>query len=225
MRQHRIFNAALEVRTQEEEAKLVGHATVFNKKGEGWYFTEEIDRGAFTETLKDGREKFAIYNHNWNQPLDSTQRSLLLKEDDVGLYAEITPTRTSFGMDLVENVKAGIIKKMSFGFNILREEVLLATEKGELPHFIVKEVELWEVSPVILPFYEGTDLSVKGLEHTHCLEMDYTTKSARRVTDEKIALEILNERLSRAGVTKEQADDFCRASQERREREIFLLNA
>ncbi|NIM21847.1 MAG: HK97 family phage prohead protease [Candidatus Latescibacteria bacterium] len=143
---------------EENPVRLAGHASVFNQKGDGFLFTEEIAPGAFEKTLASDSTKFALWNHDYNFPLASTKAGTLdLREDDTGLYTEIEPSDTSFARDLVANVRAGVIDKMSFGFRIIDEDV---DTRPERPHFIVKEVELIEVSPVTLPFYDGTDIGI-----------------------------------------------------------------
>jgi HK97 family phage prohead protease len=208
---------------KDTENKLVGHAAVFGQVGDGYFFTEEIARGAFEETLKDKREKFAIFNHNWDFPLASTERGLVLREDEDGLYTEIEPTATQYGKDLIENVKAGIVKKMSFGFEIVREEYQSPKEKDDLPHFIIREVKLYEVSPVVLPFYDGTDLSLAGKMASRSAIL---LGEARRERSDEWMQRMqasLEERMRKAGADKNQTQDILRAAYEKQMREIEIL--
>lgn len=175
---------------------LKGHAAVFNQKGETPYFTEEIAPGAFRDTIEDGHKIFALWNHNYNFPLCSTEGgALVLREDETGLYNEITPTDTSYARDLVKNIEGGHIDKMSFGFRILDEDF---DSRPALPHFIIKKVELIEVSPVTLPFYDGTDIQVKSAEEAaeFCnFSRSYTAES--RVDRSPEVMERLKQRISK----------------------------
>jgi HK97 family phage prohead protease len=208
---------------KEQENKLIGHAAVFGQVGDGYFFTEEIARGAFEVTLKDKREKFAIFNHNWDFPLASTEKGLVLKEDEEGLYTEIEPTATQYGKDLIENVRAGIVKKMSFGFEIIREEYQSPKEKDDIPHFIIREVKLYEVSPVVLPFYDGTDLSLAGkMASRSAILLGEPPRDRSQEWMQRMQTS-LEERMRKAGADKNQVQTTLRALHEKRAREIEIL--
>lgn len=142
-------------------ATLTGHAIVANQKADGLFFTEEVDKGAITGALeKKGLAVKALWNHNSGKPLAQYPDTLQLEQDSKGLLTRISPVDTQYARDLVSMVRAGVVDKMSFGFYILDEE-RQEPEDQEVPHFVIKEIELLEVSPVTFPFYSGTDLGVE----------------------------------------------------------------
>ena len=68
-------------------------------------------------------------NHNWDQPLGTPNDKT--KSDDTGLYVGASVVDTSYGMDVRKLFKAGVIKKMSFGFEVLDKRFLEQREDVE----------------------------------------------------------------------------------------------
>ncbi|MCC0724747.1 HK97 family phage prohead protease, partial [Clostridioides sp. ZZV14-6104] len=86
-------------------------------------FYEKISRGAFLKTLADNtRDKFMLINHDWNKVVGRTNSNLVLEEDEHGLRFELNIPATTHGNDLLENVRLGLIKGCSFGFNIVNSK-------------------------------------------------------------------------------------------------------
>jgi uncharacterized protein len=235
MKQRRIFSTNIEIvdraadsdGASDSPGTLTGHAAVFNQKGDGFFFTEEIAEGAFTRTLSENKNVLALWNHKSDFPLASTQAgTLLLSEDKTGLYDEIVLADTTTARDLAENVRAGIVDKQSFGFVIIDEIVDTRPEK---PHFIIKDVDLIEVSPVTFPFYDGTDLNLsdRGLSEADLVTTAYChyTEDIRiyyKPQQVERAKEILKLRLERCGVTSAAAKQQLEHVHNLRKREIEL---
>jgi hypothetical protein len=59
---------------------------------------------------------------------------------------------------LLKWIERGDIKKASFGFYIDAEEADFTEKK---PHFKIKKVSLFDVSPVTYPAYSGTNVDLK----------------------------------------------------------------
>lgn len=146
-------------RAEGERQKITGHAAVFDVIGEGGWFREKVAPGAFVNTIEQDDIR-ALFNHDPNFVLGRNKAGTLeLREDDKGLFIEIDPPDTQFARDLTTSISRGDITQMSFGFEILKEE-RIAGEGKELDLFVLKEVRLWDVSPVTYPFYKQTDVSV-----------------------------------------------------------------
>lgn len=159
--ERRTFNAELRLETQSENKgrKIIGHAAVFDTiAGNGW-FKEKVAPGAFVNSIKEDDVR-ALFNHDPNFVLGRNKAgTLAMREDDKGLLVEIDPPDTQFARDLSVSIERGDITQMSFGFEILKEE----REQGdgkEPDLFTLREVKLWDVSPVTFPFYSETDVSV-----------------------------------------------------------------
>lgn len=159
---HRIFiepDFRLERRdAQDGLPDIVGHAIVYNSIEDLGWFSEEVDKGACTECLKSAPDVASLFNHDPSLVLGRTPDSLELKEDERGLWTRTSPVDTTFARDLVKLIEARAVKQMSFGFYILDEEVV---KKDGKPHFIIKRVELIDISPVTFPFYKGTEVNVE----------------------------------------------------------------
>ena len=152
----------LELRDNEgKNPTIVGHAAVFGSisKDLGG-FREIIAPGAF-----DGHEDMdvrALFNHDPNMVLGrNTAGTLRLREDAKGLHVEIDPPDTSFAKDLLVSMRRGDIDQMSFGFRTISDK--WETKDGEDLRTLEK-VELFDVSPVVFPAYEDTDVAVRSLE-------------------------------------------------------------
>jgi len=146
-------------RSDEQPERIVGHAAVFNVIGDGGYFREKIAPGAFAKTIQADDIR-ALFNHDANFVLGrNTAGTLTLREDDKGLWIEVSPPDTQFAHDLMISISRGDISQMSFGFQIISEERQKG-EGGDLDLYTLREVRLWDVSPVTFPFYKQTDVSV-----------------------------------------------------------------
>lgn len=160
--------AKLEVRSvNSEERKLEGYAAVFSEEytelNDRWgdKFFEKITRGAFTKTLNNSeRDKFMLVNHNWNKVVGRSGENLILSEDEIGLRFELTVPNTTEGNDLLENVRLGLIKGCSFGFNIIKQ----ITRWDDNWNFYreITEVELFEISATPIPAYADTEISARS---------------------------------------------------------------
>ncbi len=139
--------------------KIVGYAAVFNEVSYG----EMIAPGAFTKTLTEQRDIKAYWSHdaNGSQVLGrTTNGTLVLREDDRGLWCEITPNLdTEWGRSALASVARGDVTQMSFGFAVVRESY---EDVGGQKVRVIKEVKLYEVSPVAEPWYPTTEAVARG---------------------------------------------------------------
>lgn len=152
-----------ELRVSREDgspAKIVGHAAVFHKLSEElWGFREKIAPGAFLKTLD--ADVRALWNHDVNHVLGRTRnKTLVLREDEVGLHSEIIPPETQMARDVLTLIERGDVTQMSFGFRTLRQE--WDASGDDLPIRTLLEVELFDVSPVTFPAYPDTDVAVRS---------------------------------------------------------------
>lgn len=153
--------------TNLEERKIEGYAAVFgenytllrDKWGEKFY--ERIMSGAFKDTIKDRADDiFMLINHDWNKVVGRSNSNLVLEEDEKGLRFELTIPNTTDGNDLLENVRNGLIRGCSFGFNI-KDEVTRWDEKWNFYRDITK-VELFEVTATPIPAYADTEIAARS---------------------------------------------------------------
>lgn len=146
---------------------ITGYAAVWGAKATelGW-FTEEIRKGAFTESLAK-RDQVALAHHDWSKPLARRSAGTLsLVEDDKGLKVTITLDDTSHGRDVEKDIRNGNITGFSFGMMVSGQEWTWAQGKGEVDHRSVTKADLYEVSPVTMPAYDDTlvEMAQRSLE-------------------------------------------------------------
>lgn len=124
-------------------------------------FVEKIERGAFTKALQVKKQDVDfLAEHDQERILASTSNnSLELKEDEVGLFMEARIAPTSWGRDYYELITAGLFKNMSFGFRVLKDEWKYLGK--QLHERTIKELELFEVSVVKNPAYSQSNISAR----------------------------------------------------------------
>ena len=154
--------------TEEEPLKLRGYAIVYNSLSEPLYgdlFRERINRGAFTKSLLEN-DQVCLWGHDTRYVLGrKSSGTLILREDDNGLYFEVSLPNTTWARDLKESVDRGDIKQMSFGFKVVRDNWLdnkdTLKEYG-MPIREVEEITLHEISLVTFPAYPETNVRDKN---------------------------------------------------------------
>jgi hypothetical protein len=82
-----------------------------------------------------------------------------LTEDEVGLRVEARLPETTLGKDMAILLREGIVGKMSFGFNVIKDSWNAEGNERRL-----KSVRLFEVSAVVWPAYTQTSAAVRGLD-------------------------------------------------------------
>lgn len=154
-----------------EARRIGGYAALFNVVSEElWGFREEIAPGAFAQTLQDGTDVRALFNHDPNLVLGrSTAGTLRLQEDDRGLAFEIDLPDTSYAQDLWRLIERRDVSQMSFGFLVVTDEWRM---QDGLPLRTVRTADLFDVSPVTYPAYAETNVAVRSRAQEICAEKD-----------------------------------------------------
>ena len=177
---------------EEKKQRIVGHAAVFDDPAPETYgFIEKIAPGAFTNALKTSDTR-ALYNHNSDKVLGrKSAETLVLGEDEVGLWYEITPGSRSYEKDLIESLDRGDIKESSFQFVVEVEEW---DESGDIPvRTIIKVSELRDVSPVTFPWYPTTESGLRSKEEI--LTNHKKEKSDQKRAQNKRALSLYKKKI------------------------------
>jgi HK97 family phage prohead protease len=166
--------AGVDVRADEENEGIVrfkGHAAVFNQitqiGSSMWGWREQIASGAFKKTIAEADVRF-LFNHNSDTVMArSTNGTLELSEDKTGLLTEAGLSLDDVDVQrLVPKLNSKNVTQMSFAFRVIVDEWDEEPDDGGLPIRTIKEVKLFDVSPVTFPAYEGTDaelVSVRAL--------------------------------------------------------------
>jgi hypothetical protein len=157
--ERRSLATAPELRAGDNGKTIAGYAAIFNDVADiGGSFREVIAPGAFKDTL-DGDIR-ALVDHDSGRVIGRSKAGTLrLNEDNRGLAVEIDLPDTTDGRDLSVSLERGDISGMSFGFRVTHDEW---DETGDIPTRTIRAVELFEVSAVAFPAYEGTELALRS---------------------------------------------------------------
>lgn len=151
-----------EVRADDTGVKVEGYAAVFNEDADiAGMFIERIMPGAFKNAI--GRDDVVFLINHAGLPLARTRSGTLkLSEDDHGLKVDTSLDGADPDvMTIVPKMKRGDLDKMSFAFFATRQEW---DETGEIPVRIIHEADLFDVSIVTMPAYDGTEIGLRSLE-------------------------------------------------------------
>lgn len=115
-----------------------GYANVFNVR-DSW--DDIVLAGAFKKTLKEHMHRIKVLNqHKYTEVIG---RPLRLAEDSKGLEFEAKISDTSLGRDVYTLINDKALTEMSIGYNAVKWEY----DKEEGIRYL-KEIKLWEISPV-----------------------------------------------------------------------------
>lgn len=153
--------------TREENGKrfLDGYFSVFNQPYEvcpGWI--ETVAPGAFSRTLREGKDVKVLWNHNTDLVLGSTEnRTAHLSEDDVGLHGPVEINEEDQdAKNAIARVARGDVRGCSFGFEIRGMEE--SWDENGTYRTRLTDVELFEVSPCTFPAYAQTSITARAKE-------------------------------------------------------------
>lgn len=177
------------VREDGEPRKIVGYAAVFNS----WYeepalkWREKIRPGAFAKTIQESDIR-ALWNHNPDYVLGRTKNgTLLLREDERGLWMEVTPPPTQWARDLMISIERGDVDQQSFGFRVVKDMWRTADDGWDERELI--EVQLLDVSPVTFPAYKDTVAQVRSALKEKGIDMERLEVAIKRYEEGKFTSE------------------------------------
>ena len=157
----RRFLTDVELRKDDNgDGKIItGYAALFNTwSADLGFFKEKIEKGAFKKTIQENDIR-ALINHDPNLIIGRRKnKTLELWEDDKGLGFNIKLPDTSYADDLKESIKRKDITQNSFGFQTIQDEWSKDGKKRTL-----KEVKLFDISPVTFAAYKQTSVKMRGL--------------------------------------------------------------
>lgn len=188
----------VECRQENDELIIEGYPIVWDQRtliGDDEYgFYESVDKSCLEGAdLKDVPLR---YNH-----LDSVvilartrNKSLELKPDSKGLFMRAKlQSNVQAHIDAYNMVQSGLLDKMSFAFNVTKQDI---DRSGEKPYRIIKGIgKLFDVSIVDFPAYEGTSVYARSLDlvetELKTLENEERKKSLERDRNSELELEKL----------------------------------
>ena len=116
-----------------------------------------ITPGAFKKTIDGRQDKIKVlWQHN--EPIGKSMR---LYEDSIGLFVEGKVSKTRLGDEAIELMRDRVVDQMSIGFSIPAGK----SEMSDDGLRIIREVKLFEFSPVTFPMNENAIItSVKSMK-------------------------------------------------------------
>ena len=163
----RTIGAELRVKRDGDKPPVIsGYAAVFNSLSDDLGgFREKIAPGAFRGALK-GSDVRALINHDPSQIVGRTGVNLALKEDDRGLFMELTPPPAGSERfdQLARDIESGLITQQSFGFTVRTDEWTEDKKKQTVTRTLKEIDQLFDVSTVTFPAYPDTTVALRNLE-------------------------------------------------------------
>ena len=139
-----------------------GYGSVFGNKDSD---NDVIEKGAYRRTIKNNGSRIKyLYQHDITKPIGKMKE---LYEDDKGLVFVAEIPKTTFGNEVLELMRYGVIDENSVGIMPVKKDY---DEDGVR---VIKEAKLYEISAVTLASNEEAKiLEVKG----ESAKIDYYTK-------------------------------------------------
>lgn len=137
-------------------------------------FTESINGGVFQRAIDKADEIKLLFNHNEKRQLGSTKDNLILKEDQIGLYAKAEINDEEVRQLAIENKLTG----WSFGFRTNKD----VWSDGDIQHRTIEDLDLLEISVLsVKPAYyatkvESRDSKEEIIEHRAIDEISVEVK-------------------------------------------------
>lgn len=142
--------------------RLEGYAALYGVRARiADQFDEEIRQGAFTGSLRSGRDVLALVDHNPSRLLARTRsKTLRLSQDTTGLAFDLDLPDTGEGRDILALAERGDLGGMSFGFTVAAGG---ETREGSVR--MLEALTLHEISVVqSFPAYDGTIITPRSRE-------------------------------------------------------------
>ena len=129
--------------------RIEGYAAVFGNRDS---YGDIIMPGAFERSLRERPDVKVLYQHNPREPIGKQERAV---EDDFGLAVVGALTNTDLvTKTVVPLLLDGVITGLSIGYNVMEEDY-----DGDLEAWLLKDIELFEWSPVTFPANELATIS------------------------------------------------------------------
>jgi HK97 family phage prohead protease len=170
------------------EGSLKAVISTFQKDRDGDVMTREAFKGS------EGKSVPLVWSHNWDQPIG---KGLVKVGDESAEFHGQFNLDTTAGLEAYKTVKAmGDLQQYSIGFRII--DASRETKGGESVR-VIKDIELFEASPVLVGAAYGTHtIAVKemamrfeSVEEVHTAMGIVREEHARLCTDEECPMKVV----------------------------------
>lgn len=155
-----VFSSAAETKRIDCERYVDGYAAkyepyVLYEEEDGPVY-ERFEPGCFDEC--DMSDVIMQYDHHGKVLARNTNGSLQVGADDVGLWFAADLGRTEPARSLYEDIKAGMVTKMSWRFRV--GSAYYDRESRTIVHVKVKKI--YDVAPVSIPANNDTEINARA---------------------------------------------------------------
>lgn len=168
-REYRALAAPLSIRATEKRIQsdyyVEGCATTFDKPyllyefEDGTKFYEKIDPHALDNA--DMSDVIMQYDHEGRVFARQSNKTLILEADAKGLLIAADLGRTDLARGLYQDIKEGMITKMSWAFTVKEESF----DRQTRTRTILKIKKVYDVSAVSIPANGDTEISARNYAH------------------------------------------------------------
>lgn len=172
-RQYRAMVLKAEERTEaenkdEKSCIVEGYATTYNEpyvlyEYDEYRFVEQVDPHAFDNC--DMSDVIMQFDHSGRVFARTSNKTLGIVSDKHGLKIRADLSSTENSRSLYEDIRAGLINKMSFGFTVRGDSIERTEDENGKRVYIrtIKDIgKLYDVSAVSLPANDGTEISARS---------------------------------------------------------------
>ena len=143
--------------TDEQSPYIVtGYACTYDKYPLYGRFRERIARGAFAGA--DLSDVIFQYDHAGKVYARTSNGTLQVTPDERGLFIRADLSKSAAAKELFEEIRAGLITKMSFGFRVAQDH----DEDDGYTRVIDRFAKIYDVSAVSLPANDNTEIGISA---------------------------------------------------------------
>jgi HK97 family phage prohead protease len=167
-----------------------GLATTFNQPYllwedfDGTKYYEQVDAGALMDA--DLSDVIMQYDHEGRVYARTSNNTLSLETNDTGIIVYADLSRSASARELYDEIKAGLITKMSWAFRILEDSF----DRETKTRTILQVKKVYDVSAVSFPANPETEISARSF----CVGVN--AKAKREMLGRRLAMMRLSVRLS-----------------------------
>ena len=193
MKTNREYRNVFELRAKDNENFIVeGYATTFNKpytlyRIGDYEVKEQISPNAFDEC--DLSDVIMQYDHKGRVFARNRNKTLELSTDSQGLFIRANLGSTEGSKSLFEDIKTGLIDRMSIGFIVGEDEKVYTTNHDTGVETCLRTIKkiskLYDVSAVSIPANDTTSISARNFSDGVIAEME-----AERLLRAKLKLKL-----------------------------------
>jgi HK97 family phage prohead protease len=163
MREYRTINLSTQTENKriDTDYYVEGYATTFNDSYvlydiDNIQIKEKIDRNALNGA--DMSDIIFQYDHEGKVLARKSNNTLIVEPCEKGLFICADLSKSKAAKDLYEEIRNGLITKMSWGFTVKEDDY----DKKTRTRTIKKIKKVFDVSAVSIPANAGTDISARS---------------------------------------------------------------